>query len=111
MSLKQHNWGTGSRASRGYGPAWDKLRKVVLARDGHLCQCAECRAEGRVSVATHVDHIKPKAQGGTDALENLQAINAKCHERKTLTEQGKTQRERYVIGPDGYPVRNVRPGG
>lgn len=76
----------GTRHQRGYGTGWDKLRKRILARDGHLCQCEECQAEGRPLLATEVDHRVPKSQGGTDAEDNLRAINKDCHRRKTLRE-------------------------
>lgn len=93
--MSEHGWSTASRHVRGYGKAWDRLRLVVLARDFHLCQCPECLGgQKRVRTATHVDHIKPKAQGGTDDLDNLRAINAECHQRVTLEQQGKRPNER-----------------
>ena len=48
---------------------------------------------GRVRPATEVDHILPLADGGTDDLGNLQAINRECHARKTVAENGKTVAE------------------
>jgi 5-methylcytosine-specific restriction enzyme A len=74
----------GTRHERGYGTAWDKLRLVVLERDCGLCQ--PCRSEQRVAAGTIVDHIKPKAEGGTDDLANLQTICAACHAIKTAAE-------------------------
>jgi 5-methylcytosine-specific restriction enzyme A len=67
-------WDHGGRGriERGYDHRWMKLRLVVLARDQHLCQ--PCRRARRVSPATAVDHIIPKAKGGTDDLANLEAI-------------------------------------
>ena len=91
-----------SRHERGYGTAWDWLRLAVLRRDRYLCQCAECKRTGRVRVAMEVDHIKPKAQGGSDALDNLQAINRECHRAKTMAENGTKPRPR--IGVDGWPA-------
>lgn len=38
-------------------------------------------------MAREVDHIVPKAQGGTDDDGNLQAINVLCHKAKTLRER------------------------
>lgn len=81
-----------SRHERGYGTAWDKLRLTILKRDNYLCQCKYCKAEGRVSVAHHVDHVIPKEQGGTDDPSNLQAINKDCHERKTQEEKAEARR-------------------
>lgn len=59
------------------------IRAKVLARDGWTCQCEECAATGRVLVAHEVDHITALADGGTDDLGNLRAINRDCHKVKT----------------------------
>jgi 5-methylcytosine-specific restriction protein A len=74
----------GTSSQRGYGAAWQRLRLVILERDQHLCQT--CMAEGRVTVATQVDHIKPKFEGGTDDESNLQAICSECHDAKSKRE-------------------------
>lgn len=57
---------------------------MILRRDKGLCQV--CLASGKFRPATQVDHIRPKAVGGTDADENLQAICAACHQVKTAGE-------------------------
>ena len=77
----------GTRHERGYGSAWDRLRKIVMQRDAGLCQ--PCKEDGRITVATMVDHIKPKAEGGTDDLENLRAICKVCHAKKTDVEKNR----------------------
>jgi len=88
--MARHNWGDdrlrGNRHQRGYGAAWDKLRRWVLQRDRHLCQ--PCLQAGRVTPAAEVDHITPKARGGTDDPANLQAICRACHATKTARERG-----------------------
>ena len=94
------NWPTTSRQSRGYGAAWDKLRKVILTRDGHLCQ--PCLRKGRPTVATQVDHIKPKANGGDDDHANLQSICSPCHDAKTEADKGYAERVTYDAS--GRPV-------
>lgn len=73
-----------SSAKRGYGHAWRKLRLVVLERDSGLCQV--CLANGVHKSADAVDHIKNKARGGTDDLDNLRAICNDCHADKTQQE-------------------------
>ncbi len=97
-------WGTRSRHERGYGHEWTKTRAVILARDKHLCQ--PCLATGRPTTAQAVDHITPKAQGGTDDHDNLQAICHACHARKTEREAAEAQgrKVRQTIGPDGWPL-------
>jgi len=94
----------GTRHERGYGTAWDKLRLVILRRDLHLCQ--PCKADGRTTPATAVDHIKPKSQGGTDDQDNLQAICDDCHRAKSAAEghEAKGHAPRPAIGLDGWPV-------
>lgn len=77
----------GTRQQRGYGAEWEQIRKRILARAKGLCECAECKELGRVRVAREVDHIVPKAQGGSDGDDNLQAMNVLCHKAKTLRER------------------------
>lgn len=73
----------GSSGSRGYGHAWRKLRRQILERDNYLCHCPECLAFKRLRPASEVDHIIPKARGGSDAHSNLRAVNEDCHKRLT----------------------------
>lgn len=94
------NWPTTSPASRGYGTAWRKLREIVLLRDCYLCQ--QCKREGRVTVGNIVDHIKPKAKGGTDEPTNLQTLCQQHHDDKSLRDVGKSARP--TIGLDGWPI-------
>ena len=95
-----------SRQARGYGRAWEKARAAALTRDMHLCQ--PCKREGRATPAREVDHITPKAKGGTEALDNLQSICKPCHAAKTEREaaeaQGRTHRRKTRVGLDGYPI-------
>jgi len=102
--MSRSNWSRSSRHARGYGAEWDKLRLYVLRRDNGLCQCDRCRGGGlRLTLATEVNHIKPKAEGGTDDPSNLQAVSSQCHQRITAEQQGKTLRPKVTIGVDGYP--------
>lgn len=96
-------WSTESRHKRGYGTSWDKLRKYILYRDNGLCQCPDCMGgQKRVTLANEVDHITPKAQGGTDDESNLRAVNSDCHKKLTALQKGYTPRP--VTGLDGWPV-------
>ena len=80
-----------------------------------MCRCARCAEEGRTRVATEVDHVvsrvKGRALGWTEERiesdDNLQAINAECHKRKTQEEMGKSFAPKIRIGMDGFPVRKV----
>lgn len=112
--MMRSNWPTSTtRHERGYGAAWDKLREFVLARDNHLCQCKHCKAEGRVALATEVDHVIPRFKGQAlgwskdqiDDPSNLAAINTDCHKRKTVEDNGGRFRPKVKIGIDGWPIR------
>lgn len=98
-----------TRQQRGYGAAWDKIRKRILARDKHLCQ--PCKRSGRLTPGNQVDHIRPKAQGGTDDEGNLEVSCLACHTEKTIRENGGTPRPRITIGSDGWPVHQMGRGG
>lgn len=76
-----------SRHQRGYGSKWDSIRARVLKRDKGLCQL--CLRAGVVREAKTVDHIIPKAHGGTDADCNLQSLCWPCHKAKTARERFK----------------------
>jgi len=54
---------------------WKDQRKRVLARDQYTC--VYCNGE-----ATQVDHVIPRAKGGTHDLDNLVACCATCNSRK-----------------------------
>lgn len=84
----------GNRHQRGYGAEWEKLREIVLRRDNYLCQ--PCLRDGKLTAvitgnprhphAANVDHVKPKAQGGTDDPANLETTCLTCHKAKTARE-------------------------
>lgn len=100
MTRKPWDKGGTTRHQQGYGTAWNKLRSVILQRDNYLCQA--CLKGGRVVEGNHVDHITPKAKGGTDDPDNLQVLCKSCHQRKTIKEKG--HRVRPTFGIDGWPV-------
>lgn len=105
-------WGSKSRHERGYDAAWERIRKVVLARDCGLCQCKQCQDSVSPLIATHVDHIVPKAKakkmGWTraqmDAETNLQSLHPDCHKRKTAEDEGRTLSVKVQTGADGWPI-------
>jgi len=73
----------GSAAKRGYGSKWRKLRARFL-RVHPICMEPGCSEE-----ATEVDHIVPRAHGGADAWDNLQALCKSHHSQKTAREDGR----------------------
>lgn len=82
----------GSAAQRGYGARWRRLRAMKLAADP-ICADPYHRHPGQIIEATEVDHILPRAQGGTDAWGNLQSLCGPCHSYKTATHDGGWGRE------------------
>jgi 5-methylcytosine-specific restriction protein A len=106
MTRKAWDHGGKSRQSRGYGAAWERLRKIVLQRDSGLCQPCWNGEPRRVTRANQVDHIIAKANGGTDDLDNLNAICSPCHALKTIHDSGKNPRlrKRRAIGLSGWPI-------
>jgi 5-methylcytosine-specific restriction protein A len=63
--------------------------------------CRLCREQGRTTIATVPDHIKPLAKGGTDTDDNIRCLCAECHHKVTREEFG--HRKRVEIGADGWP--------
>lgn len=86
---EQKPWGTTTTSAhaRGYGAHWRKLRALVLARQP-LCSSCQRRA------STQVDHIVPKAAGGTDEEHNLRGVCGDCHAAKTAREGTQGRRRR-----------------
>ena len=80
------------------------LVRTALARAGGKCQA--CGAEEE---ALEVDHILPLCLGGKDETDNMQALCASCHGRKTRddvrrlrkAERIKRKRERPYDPPTG----------
>lgn len=66
-----------SASTRGYGRRWQRLRLMYL-RHNPICEARGCERP-----ATDVDHKKPKRDGGTDEVENLQALCHSHHSQKT----------------------------
>lgn len=99
----EHVWGGTSRGTateRGYGAPWRTMRQAVL---NETPMCAECLRCGRPVPATQVDHIIPKARGGTDDHANLQALCSRCHAVKTARESGRSAQRNGADG--GIPPR------
>lgn len=59
-----------------------RMRFEVLRRDSHTCQYC---GESAPNVVLHVDHVKPKALGGTDGPDNLVTACKDCNAGKAST--------------------------
>ena len=82
------------------GAKGQKLRARRLARTNGLCE--DCQAEGRVTLATVVDHIVPLAHGGAESDENTRNLCKSHHDARTAEQFG--FRQKIGIGLDGWPV-------
>lgn len=54
--------------------------------------CERCERHGIVKPATQRDHRVPLGEGGTDTVDNEQALCDECHEAKSLQERIRAQR-------------------
>jgi hypothetical protein len=68
--------------SEAYPPDWQSRRRKVLHRDGYICQSCGVRSTRVDDVRFDVDHIVPKSDGGSHALDNLQTLCPSCHADK-----------------------------
>ena len=59
------------------------MERVLLTEQESKCN--DCAA--KLTAHFHVDHIQRRADGGSDARENLQALCLDCHDKKTREEQ------------------------
>jgi predicted kinase len=85
-------------------------RALQRIREQHLTAhplCVKCQAQGLVTPATQIDHIRPLHQGGTDTPDNRQGLCDACHLEKSKTERG--HRHKIKIGIDGYVVDRIGP--
>ncbi len=56
-------------------PEWRYVRRLVLHRDGGICQ--HCGMSG----ADTVHHLVERRDGGSDEPSNLAAVHRRCHNR------------------------------
>jgi 5-methylcytosine-specific restriction protein A len=81
-----YNVSRGSSTSRGYGSKWRVLRAAVLADwlAVHGAVCPGWRREPHEVEPSSlaVDHVQPKARGGTDERSNLSVLCTSCNSAK-----------------------------
>lgn len=73
--------------------------------------CERCKANGRLRLATQLDHRVALANGGPDfhqpgGHENKQGLCDPCHAEKTAEDLGYSKPQR--IGLDGFPIDPVQ---
>lgn len=90
-----------SSAQRGYGYRWQKAREGWLRRHP---LCEYCKRQGKVTLATIMDHIKPH-RGDLELFwdrTNWQSLCKDCHDSIKAAEErsGRTP----GCGLDGLPL-------
>ena len=75
----------GRRGFEGYGNEWKKLRAQVLREEPYCRQCGD--------KAVTVDHIVPKAFGGTDSRFNLQSLCDACRRIKDAQDAARGRKQ------------------
>lgn len=81
---------TASKRTR--GRALQRLRAELFERQP---LCADCRRNGRVTLATERDHIVPLEEGGEDVESNVQGLCASCHDAKSKAERARGVRRAW----------------
>jgi 5-methylcytosine-specific restriction protein A len=78
-----------ARDNEHYDYTWRRLRDAYL-RQHPLCECDDCKRDGRITPAQVVDHIVPVNAAPERRLDwsNLRAMSKRCHDRHTAREQG-----------------------
>lgn len=93
------------RIKRISGRTLQRIREAWLY-DHPLCVMCQAKDPPEVTPATQLDHIVALTNGGPDFDcddgGNRQGLCDACHEAKTRTDLGYS--ERRVIGLDGFPV-------
>lgn len=86
-----------TKRQTGYG--WMKKREAVL-RLSPICYI--CKAKGKLTLATEVDHVIALINGGTNDMENLKGACQPCHQEKTRLDMGWKQKPEIDV--TGWPV-------
>jgi 5-methylcytosine-specific restriction endonuclease McrA len=102
VAVKPKHTNQAARKPRVYDTQrWRKLRLHVLRRDPI---CVACDANGILSEAKEVDHIKPLSEGGNAFdTSNLQGLCKSCHSAKTMRES-----KMSIRGGGGKIIEKVR---
>lgn len=86
----RQSWVKARPTKRITGRRLQAMREALFTSDP---LCAECRRNGRTTLATQRDHIKPLAEGGADDHTNEQGLCDECHEAKSLSEALRGRRQ------------------
>ena len=71
-----------------------KVRKAAYDRAEGICECGCGQPFGKERI--EYDHILPDFLGGTNDLENCQAIRLSCHKAKTASDMRAISKTRRI---------------
>lgn len=84
MPCPKHPQGWLANTSRPLPANWAQLKKRMASRKASGCEVC-----GALRVPLELDHIVPRAQGGSDHLINLRWLCEPCHKVKTRADKKK----------------------
>lgn len=62
--------------------AGTEVREYLLAKWGRVCAYCDTTGVGPAGVPLNIDHVHPRARGGTDAISNLTLVCIPCNQNK-----------------------------
>jgi 5-methylcytosine-specific restriction endonuclease McrA len=86
------------KPAKGGRPSWPTLRKHIFNRDRHCVKCGSVHA-------LQVDHILPRALGGSDEPDNLRLLCRSCNQRAAIEDFGLKRMLRFLESPEWVDVR------
>lgn len=93
---KPLQWLARPEVKRVTGRRLQAMRQELFAREPF---CRECAKLGRRVLAKIRDHIKPLAEGGTDADSNIQPLCRSCSDIKTAQESQRGRGHQMSTAP------------
>lgn len=96
MTDPRPNW-----RQRGYDATYDRNRKRILRTHTVCCICGEPvdkTLSGRDPDGPSIDHIVPRAEGGTNQLDNLALAHLRCNTARPGLERPSRRRP-----PEAHP--------
>ncbi len=83
-------------------PAPDIKRRITAGERRQVWKRADSQCQNCGSThALQIDHIQPKALGGSDEPENLRLLCRPCNQRAAIDSLGLTKMQRYLDRPAG----------
>lgn len=106
MKINEHNEAERERYLFYNGKLWRKLRNTFIKQNPW---CAICDKNGKVTLATVVDHIKPRVYFPELSYikSNMQSLCAECHGRKTVEEMKQRKKDSKPLDRELNYILNI----